>query len=118
MKITENHKIALLDICQSDYFTGYHLPCISIPIYKTISCNEMAEEIESEYNSIYDYINPDSDKDIDKLYDGFIAELKSKGDVIFYQCEDIEDDEDIEPLQAYFSIINPVFSNGIQFLNP
>lgn len=118
MKITKNHKIALLDICTSDYFSGYHLPCLSIAIYNTISCKEIAEEIESEFNSMYEYINPDENKDIDNLYDSYIDELKAKGDEIFYQCEDISEIEDSEPNYAYFSIINPVFSNGIQFLNP
>jgi hypothetical protein len=118
MKIKKNHKIALLDICLPDYFTGYHLPCLAIPIYSTITHKEIAEEIKSELNSTYDYINPDDNKDIERLYDSFILDLKSKGDEIYYECEDISEIEDIEPQYAYFSIINPTFSNGIQFLNP
>lgn len=118
MKITKNHQIALLDICLSDYFTGYHLPCLAIPIYRTISCKEIAGEMENELNAIYDYINPEDNKDIANLYDRYINGLKSKGDEIFYQCDDISEIEDIEPQYAYFSIINPVFSSGMQFLNP
>lgn len=118
MNITKNHRIALLDICLSDYFTGYSLPCLSVAIYGPMSCKAMAEAITDELNATYDYINPDNNTDIDKLYDTYIDELTSMGDEIFFQCEDISDIEDVEPLYAYFSIINPIHSNGMSFLNP
>jgi hypothetical protein len=79
----------------------------------------MAEEMESGLNATFDYINPNNNKDIEILWDNYINEMKSKGDDIFYQSEnDTEDIEDLEPTYAYFSIINPTFSNGMQFLNP
>ena len=113
-----NKKIALLDICSPDYFTGYHLPCLAVSIYKTITFAEIAKEIESEYNYTYDYINPNDDKEIDEMYDNLIAEYKSKGNEIYFECEDISEIEDIDPNYAYFSIINPVTVQGITFLNP
>tara|TARA_R110000868_G_C10705596_1_gene749511 strand:+ start:407 stop:763 length:357 start_codon:yes stop_codon:yes gene_type:complete len=118
MKITSNHKIALLDICMSDYFSGYHLPCLAVSIYRTVTFKEIAEEMESEYNSIYESINPNEDKEIDNLYDNYFAELKAKGSEIFFECEDISQIEDSEPLYAYFSIINPTYKYGLNFLNP
>ena len=114
-------QVALLDICLSDYFTGYHLPVIQIPLYgEKISNAQLSSMIMEEYNSIYDYINPDESKEVDKLYEDFCLQLNEKGGEIFWDGDPdySEDDSDFyEPAYAYFSIINPVYRHGMMFLN-
>ena len=107
-------QVSLLDICVPDYFTGYHLPVLSVPLQGTVTCGDMAELIEDELNATYDYINPECDPAIDVLYDTYIADLKEKDNEIFYESES---DEDIECVYAYFSVINPVRVYGLTFLN-
>lgn len=110
-------KVALLDICLPDYFTGYHLPALSVCLPSgTITCEEMADMIDSELNAVWDYINPDDDDTITALYDAYIEELRKEGYAVFYESEDSEDSE--ECAYAYFSMINPVTVHGITYLNP
>lgn len=118
MKITKNHKVLLLAVCPSDYFGGYHLPCIAVAIYRTMTFKDIADSFEEEFNACYDYINPNDDKDIERLYDDYINELKSIGDEIFCETEDISEIDDIDPQYAYFSIVNIKCLNGLKFLNP
>ena len=107
-------KVALLDICLPDYFTGYHLPVIAIPVYGTMTYEDMAAEIQNEVNSIgFDFDFTDEDY---QLYDNYTNELKQNPSAIFCKVDEIaEDCEDCA--YAYFSIINPVTKNGITFLN-
>ena len=98
----------------SDYFSGYHLPCVAVSVYETISCEDMANEILSELNQTFDYMNL-SDED-EQLYKDYCNELKAKGKEVFIEQNE-ELNEDDECNYAYFSIINPVFVNGLTFLN-
>ncbi len=111
---TNNKKIALLDYCLPDYFSGYSLPVLQVGIYKTITFEEMAQDIEQEINFSFDYLNL-SEED-EKLYKKYCEELKAKGSEIFIQQDELNEEE--ECAYAYFSIINPVFNNGLMFLNP
>lgn len=113
MENQENKKVALLDYCMSDYFSGYNLPCIAVSVYQTISCEDMAKEIQNELNITFDYMDL-SDED-EQLYKDYCAELKAKGKEVFIEQDELNEDD--ECAYAYFSIINPVFVNGITFLN-
>jgi hypothetical protein len=115
---TNNKQIALLDICMSDYFTGYHLPCVSVSVYGKITCSEMADMIKDEINYSFDVLNL-SEED-EQLYNNYCAELMAKCEEIFYQNEEEEDTDEVfadETAYAYFSVINPIIVNGITFLN-
>jgi hypothetical protein len=114
--------IAILDVCLPDYFTGYSKTVINVPIYsKTITCSEMASEIESEMNMLWELMEETHSPEEMQIWDNYIEEMKSKGEEIFYtdnEFIEIEDYEDYEPAYIYFGLINPVTSNGITFLNP
>ena len=109
-----NKKVALLDYCMSDYFNGYHLPVVSVCVNQTITCEDMAWKIQSEINATFDYL--DLSKEDEALYKTYCNELKAKGSEIFIEQTQLEEDE--ECAVAYFGIINPVYSNGLMFLNP
>jgi len=111
-------QVALLDVCTSDYFSGYSLPVLQIALYGAMTKKELAEEIKSELNAVWDYINPNDDKETEALYDKFCNELETDGDSIFWKGDpDYNENNFYEPAYAYFSIIDPVWSNGIMFLN-
>lgn len=114
-------KVALLDICLPDYFTGYSLPVLQIALYGKMTNAQLSESIMSELNYMFDYINPDDDKEITKLYEDYCLELnKTGGETFFKGDSDYNEDVDndfYEPAYAYFSIIEPVYKNGIMFLN-
>ena len=110
-------QVSLLDICLPDYFAGYGKPVVSVALYGTVTCDEVAELIEEELNASYDYINPENDANIDELYNNYCAELRKNGSDLFYKSEFEEDTEEAEPAYAYFSIIDPVKVHGLTFLN-
>ena len=115
-KHMKNKTIGLLDFCLSDYFSGYFLPVLQVGVYKTMTCKEVGEAMESELNAIFDYLNPDNDNSITELWDAKIAELKAKGNAIFVEQDELEDD--IECAYLYFGECQITYSNGITFLNP
>ena len=73
----------------------------------------MAKEILSEINQTFDYMDL-SDED-EQLYKDYCNELTAKGNKIFIEQNELNEEE--ECAYAYFSIINPVWNNGIMFLN-
>ena len=114
-------KVALLDVCLPDYFSGYHLPVLHVALYGRMTKAELSQAIKDEFNAVWDYINPNDDKETEALYQEFCSELESDGDAIFFKGDpdynEDEYDDCYEPAWAYFSIIEPVWSNGIMFLN-
>jgi len=107
-------KVALLDVCLPDYFSGYHLPVIAVPVCGTITNGEMADSINEEVDAIgHDFDFTDDDY---KLYDEYVELLRKNANDIFYQGE-FDDDMD-DSVYAYFSIINPTYVGGLMFLNP
>lgn len=109
-------KLALLDICLPDYFTGYHLPVCAIPLSGTMTNKDIADGINYEINSAWEYIFAEHTEH-EQYYNEYIAELLKRPDDIFYkEIEEINEDDDCA--YAYFSVINPVTRYGITFLNP
>jgi hypothetical protein len=117
-------KLALLDICLPDYFSGYHLPVFAIPMYDGVTFEDVAKQIETEINVDYTYyITKDgiTEKD-EKLIHQFVNEYKSKGNEVFYKDENeciVEDqiNYDDQCPYAYFSIVDLKVINGITFLS-
>jgi hypothetical protein len=117
-------KLALLDICHPEYFSGYHLPVFAIPMYDGVTFEDVAKQIETDINVDYTYyITKDGIKEKDeKLIHQFVNEYKSKGNEVFYKDENeciVEDqityDDDCP--YAYFSIVDLKVINGITFLS-
>jgi len=121
-------KLALLDVTTSDYFKGYHLPTIAIPMSDYMTYSDVADGIKDEIDAYYDYFfNEDGfDKEDEELVNQLINECKSKGDEIFYctqKCnetmqKDADDYFDSDRFEyAYFSIVDMKTINGITFLS-
>jgi hypothetical protein len=117
-------KVVFLSIDSSQYFRGYHYPVLQVMLTdKTLTNNQLAELMESEINSISDYLF-DNHPQHEKLYQNFIAELRKKGEDIFFQADESLDEyfetiETEEYLDDYlyfcFSIGEPITVNNIQF---
>jgi hypothetical protein len=108
-------KVALLDICLSDYFTGYHLPVCAVAVFGKMTNKDIAESIKSEMNAVWEYLFDDNPAH-EKLYNDYINELLAKPNDVFVELD--KEDEEYECCYAHFSVINPVYANGIMFLNP
>jgi hypothetical protein len=106
--------IELLDICLPDYFTGYSLPVLAVPMYGKTTFKELADLLKGEFNACFEYINEENSEEITSLYETYFLELSNK-EGLFFDAEEIG--EDIEPAYAYFSICNMKTINGITFLN-
>lgn len=102
----------LLDYCQNDYFTGYHLPVLQIPVYNTMTCKEVAEELQEEFDFYYDMFENISD--FENLLNSFCEDLRKQGDKIYVESEDIQEGEECAYL--FFSITDIKQVNGINFL--
>ena len=105
-------KLALLDYTTSDYFTGYHLPVIAIPVFRTLTNKEISEELKREFDytyELYEEINQ-----YEELLNEYCEDLDKDPDNVFVECRYIIDEE---PIYLYFSIIDPVYNNGIMFLS-
>jgi hypothetical protein len=116
-------RVIFLGIDHPQYFSGYHHPVLQVPIYKKkYTCEEIAEEIESELNAFWDYIFGD-EENIEPLYNQFISELRSQGKKVFFKADKsmyeyfraLKNDENSESLYFYFSVGNPHYSNGLLF---
>jgi len=112
-------KVALLDVCHSDYFTGYHKPVLAVPVYYGMLNSELAESMEQEISVIWDILEEGYDQQEISLFDTFIQECNDKGAEFFipYPNPDDIDNESDEMPYAYFAIINPVYINGLMFLD-
>ena len=93
-----------------------------MPVYGTMTCEEVAKELESEFNMLHDHLEHDHTPEEMNLWEQFIADLKSRGSEIFVeetQFDDMDEDdmEDVSPAYLYFALIDPVFRNGLTFLN-
>lgn len=104
--------LALLDYCQPDYFSGYHKPVIAVPVYGSMTNNEVADAILDELSACFDMY----DEETEQAADFYCALLRENGDDIFIQEETIPEDWDCAYM--YFGVINPLTVNGITFLNP
>ena len=100
-------RIAFLDHCLPDYFTGYHGPVLSVPTYGRMTNKDIADAISDELHSVGDYINPDDLPEIWELWDSYIAHLMKTPDELFLTADE-QDEDDINregTAYAYFSII-------------
>ena len=114
-------KLALLDVTTSDYFKGYHLPTIAIPMSDCMTYSDVADGIKDEIDAYYDYFfNEDGfDKEDEELVNQLISDYKAESDKVFYVEHDgcSDDEYNDECSYAYFSIVDMKTINGITFLS-
>jgi len=119
MKKSKFTEVCILDICLSDYFSGYHLPVLAIPVYHGMTNKDIADEIKNEINSCYDYLC-ESFKDADlNLFDMYIDKLMLNPDKENFLDLEIQDEEEDfgESVYMYLSLCKPVTRYGMTFLN-
>lgn len=114
-------EFALLDTCYPDYFTGYHRPVLAIPVFNHMTFDEVAESLEYELNSSWEYLTNESNgfsKTEILIIEEYIQELlKTPYEFFIGQNEFEENEYNDETAYAYFSIIKPVYKYGMKFLN-
>lgn len=115
-------QVALLDFCHSDYFSGYHKPVIAVPVYNKMTQGEIGDAILQELNATSVYLEQGYTKEELQMFEDYAKGLTDTldwfEDGIDPQYEVDADDDFFEPAYLYFAIINPVYNNGIMFLNP
>lgn len=103
----------------SDYWSGYHLPCVQIPVYGVMTKADIARAIDGEINMYFDLFESILDDEHDAMIEEYKNSLLSDGDAIGidprYENELGEDDE---PMYLYFSWVDPVTVGGLTFMNP
>ena len=111
---------AILDVCTSDYFRGYHKPVLTVGLSGYMTNSDLADAIQDELNLVYDLIESGHTEDEIKLFDDLINNLRVKGSEMATSklYEDDEDDYFEDGIYAYIGIINPVTVHGLTFLNP
>lgn len=122
MKAQRFTEVCILDVCMSDYFTGYHMPVLSIPMYNGMTNKDLAEEINSSINSDWDYLVNESDRSYTeeeiKIFEAHCTELLNDPDNVIYEdSEEPEDMEDYESAYMYLGLCKPVTKYGITWLN-
>src|ERR1035437_7348926 len=92
-------EVCQLDTCLSDYFTGYHMPVIAIPVYNGITNHDIANDIQGEINASWEYLCNEEHgftEEEMKLFDTFCTELKSKPEeIIIKGLEEIDEENDL-----------------------
>ena len=111
----EAKRVALLDICYPDYFSGYHKTVLQVGIVPNMQYTNgmIAEELASELFNMWELI----DKEDTAYYELYLAILRKNPEENFchYESEEWQDYDDIP--YAFFSVINPVYKYGIMFLD-
>jgi len=103
----------------SDYWSGYHLPCVQVPVYGVMTKKEIAIELDNELNYTFELFEDIFDDAHEKMYEEYKANLLADGDTIGIDPKyDHELGEDDEPMYLYFSWVNPVTVGYLTFLNP
>jgi len=109
-----------LDVCYPDYFTGYHRPVITIPVFNNITCKEVAQSIIDEMNSAWDYYT-NEDNGFSKtellIIDEYVRELKLISYDEFIGEEFEEEQSEDYSIYAHFSICRMKYVNGMSFLS-
>ena len=113
--------VSHLDTCLPDFFTGYSYPVVSVPCFNGMTRADLADGIESEINSMYDYFVHDlgyTESDM-TLFDSFCANLRAENPdgVIYNNPDEPEDDEFCDCCYMYFGLCRPVHVGGLTFLN-
>ena len=109
--------VDLIDDCYPDYFSGYHLPVLQVPYSETLTFEQLAQEIEAEMSMMHEYLFAEYPEH-EALYRDYIADLRKQSGIAV-SAPELDPDNDAEFLPClFFGITNPVYRNGIQFLNP
>ena len=114
-------EVCMLDVCFSDYFTGYHMPVVAVPVYETMTAQQLSEAIQDEINATWEYLCDEDNKEYTyteeemEIFDAYCEELAKDGDAVAIDSIQVEEDE--ECAYAYFALCSPVKRYGITFLN-
>ena len=103
-KFTE---VCILDVCTSDYFSGYQFPVIAVPVYKNMTNKEVAYFIQLEIDLTYDYLRESFSKKDIELFDKYCEELLTKPEnENFSYLEELDEEENYfyESCYIYISL--------------
>lgn len=117
MKKSNYREVGLLDICFPDYFTGYHLPILSVPVWPGISNEEVSNGIKEEVNNIYDLLNESFNEAEINMFNDYADKIRNEPKPVI-NIDQEEEEQEEEQIYMYLSLCNPVYSNGMMFLNP
>ena len=108
-------KFALLDTCYPDYFRGYHRSVIAINLNPQTTNKDIVDGIRLETN----YVPTDYSKTEKLIISEYCGSLLEDPEGLFFNDPDYNNENCPEEYEvyAYFSIIKPVYSNGIMFLS-
>lgn len=111
-------EVCILDVCHSDFFSGYQYPTLQIPLINgSINGIQFHDSILDEINMLHEYlIESFSEEDMD-LFRNFAEKVKNDfgSDLIYSSDEPIEEEDD--EIYVYISLCNPVYKYGMSFLN-
>ena len=118
------NQVCILDVCYSDYFSGYHMPHLTVSLWYGMSKKDLKDAIESEINQAYDYFvnedNPEqtyTDEEMKMFKQWANNLLKEKGTVNkWFELEkDMFTEE--EGVCLFLGLCKPVTMYGLTFLN-
>lgn len=109
-------KFALIGFDTPQYFGGYHLPLVQIPVYGNMTNEEVAEQVQTEMNLNWELYESWVNQEDQELISEYIDSLLETPEAIFVKPEYVEEVGE-EPNYLYFSFCNPKVINGITFLN-
>ena len=120
-------EVAQLDICYPDYFTGYHMPVLQVPVYNGMTTHNLANDLHDEISNSWEMFVGDGEEVSDRLFTKdemeifvkFIDNLLMQPLKIFIKHNTFQNgDDDLGCCYAYFSLCKPVTKFGMNFLNP
>lgn len=103
-----------------DYYSGSSkTPVTIIQSQRVYTAKELADEIDSEINMLWDLMESQYTREELDVWDLYIEELYAKGDeVVFEDRHFIEPGDGDDFGVLIFELCRPTYANGIQFLNP
>ncbi|ANS04879.1 hypothetical protein [uncultured Mediterranean phage] len=101
-----------------DYWTGYHLPCVVVPVYNAMTNAQIVEELKTELDVCFDFFENIWGDKHKSMFNNYCDKLMETPNEIGVDPEYEEELTDFDsPMNLYFSFTNPVTINGITFLD-
>jgi hypothetical protein len=111
-------KFGFIGFDHPQYWSGYHKPTVTVPVYNTMTNEDVADGIEEDLNACFSLFE-DMTKEEETMLNDYVSELRKNPKEVFVNPAYEYDPEDdfFEAWNLYFSWVNPVWVNGIQFLD-